>query len=146
LRAREQLRDLARGIYPPLLADQGLVAALQAQARKASVPTVVRSDGVDRYPQDTEAAVYFCVLEALTNIAKYAGASKAEVTLSQTNGELRFEVTDDGAGFDMAELTYGTGLQGMADRLDAIGGTLAVASKPGDGTTIEGRISERSRS
>ena len=144
--ALEQLRDLARGIYPPLLADQGLVAALQAQARKASVPTVVRSDGVDRYPQDTEAAVYFCVLEALTNIAKYAGASKAEVTLSQTNGELRFEVTDDGAGFDMAELTYGTGLQGMADRLDAIGGTLAVASKPGDGTTIEGRISARSRS
>ena len=106
----------------------------------------MRSDGVDRYPQDTEAAVYFCVLEALTNIAKYAGASKAEVTLSQTNGELRFEVTDDGAGFDMAELTYGTGLQGMADRLDAIGGTLAVASKPGDGTTIEGRISARSRS
>jgi signal transduction histidine kinase len=138
--ALEQLRDLARGIYPPLLADQGLVAALQAQARKASVPTAVRSDGVDRYPQDTEAAVYFCVLEALTNVAKYSGASKAAVTLSATNGELRFEVTDDGAGFDMREMTYGTGLQGMADRLDAIGGTLRVASKPGEGTTIEGRI------
>jgi signal transduction histidine kinase len=141
--ALEQLRDLARGIYPPLLADQGLVAALQAQARKASVPTVVRSDGVGRYPQDTEAAVYFCVLEALTNVAKYSGATKAEVRLAQTDGELRLQVTDDGSGFDTVEMTYGTGLQGMADRLDAIGGTLSVASTPGEGTTIEGRIPTR---
>jgi signal transduction histidine kinase len=141
--ALDDLRDLARGIYPPLLADQGLVAALQAQARKASVPTVVRSDGVGRYPQDTEAAVYFCVLEALTNVAKYSGATKAEVRLEQTNGELRLDVTDDGSGFDTVEMTYGTGLQGMADRLDAIGGTLSVASTPGEGTTIEGRIPTR---
>ena len=84
--ALEQLRDLARGIYPPLLADQGLAAALQAQARKASVPTVVRSDGIGRYPQDIEAAVYFCVLEALNNVAKYAEATKAEVRLAQTTG------------------------------------------------------------
>ena len=138
--ALEQLRDLARGIYPPLLADQGLCAALQAQARKASVPTVVRSDGVGRYQQDTEAAVYFCVLEALTNVAKYAEATSATVTLSQTNGELRFEVTDDGSGFDSAATTYGTGLQGMADRLDAISGTLRVSSRPGKGTSVEGRI------
>jgi signal transduction histidine kinase len=141
--ALEQLRDLARGIYPPLLADQGLVAALQAQARKASVLTVVSSDGVGRYPQDTEAAVYFCVLEALTNVAKYSGATKAEVRLAQTNGELWVEVTDDGSGFDTVEMTYGTGLQGMADRLDAIGGTLSVASTLGEGTTIEGRIPTR---
>ena len=138
--ALEQLRDLARGIYPPLLADQGLAAALQAQARKAPVPTVVRSDGVKRYPQDTEAAVYFCVLEGLTNIAKYAGATKTEVVVSQTDGELRFEVTDDGSGFETVEMTYGTGLQGMTDRLDAIGGTLHVTSAPGRGTTVEGRI------
>jgi signal transduction histidine kinase len=143
--ALEQLRDLARGIYPPLLADQGLVAALQAQARKASVPTVVRSDGIDRYPQDTEAAVYFCVLEALTNIAKYAEATEAAVLVSQTDGELRFGVTDDGSGFDAEAMTYGTGLQGMADRLDAIGGTLHVSSSPGGGTTIEGRIPVPSR-
>jgi signal transduction histidine kinase len=139
--ALEQLRDLARGIYPPLLADQGLAAALQAQATKASVPTTVTSDGIDRYPQDTEAAVYFCVLEALTNIAKYAEATNAEVTVSQMDGELRFEVTDDGSGFDTRETSYGTGLQGMADRLDAIGGTLRVRSAPGRGTTVEGRIS-----
>ena len=107
--ALEQLRDLARGIYPPLLADRGLVAALEAQARKATVPTEVRSDGAGRYSQETEAAVYFCVLEALNNVAKYSGASRAEVSLSQTNGELRFSVTDDGAGFDTSadELRHG---------------------------------------
>jgi signal transduction histidine kinase len=138
--ALEQLRDLARGIYPPLLADRGLVAALEAQARKAPVPTVVRSDGAGRYSQETEAAVYFCVLEALNNVAKYAGASQTEVNLSQTNGELRFSVTDDGTGFDTSQTSYGTGLLGMADRLDAIGGSLEVVSRRGGGTTVEGRI------
>jgi signal transduction histidine kinase len=138
--ALEQLRDLARGIYPPLLADQGLVAALEAQARKASVPTEVRSDGIGRYPQDIEAAVYFCVLEALNNVAKYAAATTAEVSLAQIDGHLRFAVVDDGTGFDTAETSYGTGVQGMADRLDAIGGALQVVSRKGEGTTIEGRI------
>ena len=138
--ALEQLRDLARGIYPPLLADQGLVAALEAQARKASVPTEVRSDGIGRYPQDIEAAVYFCVLEALNNVAKYAEASRAEVSLAQDDGHLRFAVVDDGTGFDTAETSYGTGVQGMADRLDAIGGALQVVSRKGGGTTIEGQI------
>jgi signal transduction histidine kinase len=138
--ALEQLRDLARGIYPPLLADQGLVAALEAQARKASVPTEVRSDGIGRYPQDIEAAVYFCVLEALNNVAKYAEATRAEVSLAQDDGHLRFAVIDDGTGFDTAETSYGTGVQGMADRLDAIGGALQVVSRKGGGTTIEGQI------
>ena len=138
--ALEQLRDLARGIYPPLLADQGLVAALEAQARKASVPTEVRSDGIGRYPQDIESAVYFCVLEALNNVAKYAEATRAEVSLAQDDGHLRFAVVDDGTGFDTAVTSYGTGVQGMADRLDAIGGALQVSSRKGEGTTIEGRI------
>jgi signal transduction histidine kinase len=138
--ALEQLRDLARGIYPPLLADQGLVAALEAQARKASVPTEVRSDGIGRYPQDIETAVYFCVLEALNNVAKYAEATRAEVSLAQIDGHLRFVVVDDGTGFDMAETSFGTGVQGMADRLDAIGGALQVVSRKGEGTTIEGQI------
>jgi signal transduction histidine kinase len=144
--ALEQLRDLARGIYPPLLADQGLVAALEAQARKASVPTEVRSDdGIGRYPQDTEAAVYFCVLEALNNVAKYAGATRAEVNLAQTDGHLSFSVVDDGQGFDTAATSYGTGVQGMADRLDAIGGNLSVVSRKGEGTTIEGSIPAETR-
>src|SRR6266700_1537325 len=100
--AVEDLRDLARGIYPPLLASMGLVAALEAQARKAPVPTSVTADGVERYPQDMEAAVYFCVLEALQNVAKYAGATRAEVRLAASGQDLEFEVTDDGAGFDPA--------------------------------------------
>jgi signal transduction histidine kinase len=138
--ALETLRDLARGIYPPLLADQGLAAALQAQARKSPIPVEVSPDGVGRYPQDVEAAMYFCVLEALQNVAKYAGASHANVTLGADRGTLRFEVVDDGRGFDPAATGYGTGLQGMADRLDAIGGTLEVRSAPGAGTVVIGRV------
>jgi signal transduction histidine kinase len=134
------LRDLARGIYPPLLASKGLVAALEAQAGKAPVPTTVTADGVGRYPQDLEAAVYFCVLEALQNVAKYAGASHAEVRLATSGGDLRFEVADDGAGFDPETKAYGTGLQGMTDRLHAHGGSLTVRSAPGAGTTLLGRL------
>ena len=135
--ALEDLRDLARGIYPPLLADQGLLPALQAQARKAALPVEIDADGVGRFPQDTEAAVYFCTLEALQNITKYAGASRATVGLSCSGGSLRFTVTDDGAGFDTASTRHGTGLQGMADRLAALGGGLQVRSRPGHGTTAE---------
>ncbi len=138
--AVEELRDLARGIYPPLLASMGLVAALEAQARKAPVPTAVTADGVGRYPQDVEAAVYFCVLEASQNVAKYAQASRAEVRLAASGHGLRFEVTDDGAGFDPQSRGYGTGLQGMADRLHAHGGSLDVRSAPGAGTTVSGRL------
>jgi signal transduction histidine kinase len=138
--ALEDLRDLARGIYPPLLADQGLVAALEAQARKAAVPTVVEADGVIRYPPEVEATVYFCTLEALNNVAKYANASRARVHLVQTDGHLAFTVLDDGVGFDTAAMSYGTGLRGMADRLDAIGGQLSVTSAPGIGTTLQGRL------
>jgi signal transduction histidine kinase len=138
--AVEDLRDLARGIYPPLLASVGLAAALEAQARKAAVSTSVTADGVGRYRQDVEAAVYFCVLEALQNTAKYAGASRAGVWLAASGRDLTFEVTDDGAGFDPQSRGYGTGLQGMADRLHAHGGTLTVRSAPGAGTTITGRL------
>ena len=138
--AVEDLRDLARGIYPPLLAGQGLPAALAAQASKAPVPTSVTTDRVGRYPQELEAAVYFCVLEALQNITKYARATRAQIKLTGTGHHLEFEVTDDGAGFDPAARGYGTGLQGMADRLHAHGGTLNVRSAPGASTTITGRL------
>jgi signal transduction histidine kinase len=138
--ALNDLRDLARGIYPPLLADQGLVPALQAQARKASLPVEIDEDGIGRYPQDTEAAVYFCTLEALQNITKYAGASRATVSLACSDSSLRFTVTDDGAGFDTASTRNGTGLQGMADRLAALGGALQVRSQPGRGTTVTGQL------
>jgi signal transduction histidine kinase len=138
--ALEDLRDLARGIYPPLLADQGLAAALGAQARKAAVPVTVDADGVNRYIPDVEATAYFCVLEALNNIAKYANASRADVTITHSDGHLTFAVVDDGAGFDAKAKAYGTGLQGMRDRLESIGGTLRVSSAPGHGTTVTGSL------
>jgi signal transduction histidine kinase len=138
--ALEDLRDLARGIYPPLLADKGLTVALEAQARKAAVPVDVETEGIGRFSQDVEATVYFCTLEALNNVAKYAGATRAHVRLGTDDGHLRFEIADDGTGFDPAANGYGTGLQGMADRLAALGGDLRVTSSPGAGTTIEGRL------
>jgi signal transduction histidine kinase len=143
--AMENLRDLARGIYPPLLADHGLVAALEAQGRKAAVPIRIESDGITRYAQDAEAAVYFCALEALQNVAKYAGATGAEIRLREDDGALVFEVADDGAGFDPEAQGYGTGLQGMADRLAALGGTFAVTSSPGQGTVVRGAVPVTSR-
>jgi signal transduction histidine kinase len=138
--ALEELRDLARGIYPPLLADQGLVAALESQARKSAVPVTIEADGVGRYAREAEAAVYFSCLEALQNVAKYASASRATVMLSDGDGRLRFEVIDDGVGFDPAESLHGTGLQGIADRLAALGGEVEIRSAPGGGTTLAGSL------
>jgi signal transduction histidine kinase len=138
--ALEDLRDLARGIYPPLLADKGLAAALTGQARKASLPVEVLATGLGRYPQEVEAAAYFSCLEALQNVAKYAQATRAVVTLSDGDGQLKFEVTDDGAGFDPSRVGYGTGLQGIADRLGALAGTLSVTSSESTGTTVAGVI------
>jgi signal transduction histidine kinase len=138
--ALEDLRDLARGIYPPLLADQGLGAALEAQARKASIPVTIEVIDGARYPQAIEAAVYFCCLEALNNVAKYAEASRATVRIARDDGRLRFEVEDDGRGFDIESTTHGTGLQGMADRLDALGGRFEVITTPGVGTTVAGTV------
>jgi signal transduction histidine kinase len=138
--ALENLRDLARGIYPPLLADQGLFAALESQSRKVGIPVAVESDGIGRYGQEVEAAVYFCTLEALQNVTKYAHASRIQVRLWEQVGELNFSVADDGEGFDTAATSYGTGLQGMADRLAAQGGVLEVRSRPGEGTTVRGRL------
>jgi signal transduction histidine kinase len=138
--ALDDLRDLARGIYPPLLADKGLGTALESQARKSPVPITVESDSLARYPQEVEAAVYFCALEAMNNLSKYARASAATVSLAQVDGTLTFAVSDDGVGFRPGDAAGGTGLQGMADRLDAIGGLLEIRSSPGEGTTILGRV------
>jgi signal transduction histidine kinase len=134
--ALETLRDLARGIYPPLLADKGLGAALRSQAAKATLPVRVDADGVARYEQQIEAALYFCTLEALQNIQKYAAASAAEVHLREENGLLLVEVIDDGRGFDPSIAKRGAGLTNMEDRLDALGGTLDIQSTPGRGTTL----------
>jgi signal transduction histidine kinase len=138
--ALEDLRDLARGIYPPLLADQGLGAALQAQARKSLVPVAFEIGGIGRYSQEIESAVYFSCLEALQNVAKYAEASEVRITLQQDDGRLSLEIVDDGVGFDPAATTYGTGLQGIADRLDALGGAFEVVSAVGEGTALNGSV------
>jgi signal transduction histidine kinase len=141
--ALENVRDLARGIYPPLLQDAGLLAALEAQARKSPMPVTVEADGLSRLPQEQEAALYFCTLEALQNVAKYAGATRVAVRLREEDGHVSFEVTDDGVGFDPKSSGYGTGLQGMADRLAALAGELTVTSSPGAGTTVRGRVPVR---
>jgi signal transduction histidine kinase len=138
--AVDDLRALARGIYPPVLADQGLQAAVQAQANRAPMPVVVDANGIGRFSREAESTLYFCILEALQNVAKYADAARATVSLCQLDGRLEFSVADDGAGFDPSAAMHGTGLQGMADRLSAVGGQLQIASTPGLGTTISGTV------
>ena len=139
--AVEDLRDLARGIYPPLLVADGLAAALRPQVARSPVPVVLDAGGIGRYPGEIEAAAYFCVLEALQNAAKYSRASAASVRLGAgPHGELTFEVADDGVGFDLAARAYGSGLQGIEDRLGTHGGTLHVNSSPGAGTMIRGSL------
>jgi signal transduction histidine kinase len=143
--ALETLRDLARGIYPPLLADRGLVVALESQGRKAVLPVRVVAEGMGRYAQDVEATVYFCVLEALQNVQKYANASEVVVLLHTEEGMLVFEVIDDGAGFDVKSVRKGAGLTNMSDRVDALGGSVEVVSQPGAGTRVRGALPEQMR-
>ncbi|HEY7107283.1 MAG TPA: histidine kinase [Acidimicrobiia bacterium] len=140
--AVQELRNLAHGIYPPLLMDRGLAEALSAAAGRAALPTSVDGDGIGRYPQAVEAAVYFCCLEALQNAAKHAGeGSEARIVVREEAGALLFDVSDDGAGFDMASgAQRGHGFVNMSDRVGAIGGTITVESSPGRGTRISGRI------
>ena len=138
--ALDDLRDLARGIYPPLLSDHGLVAAIEAQAGKAPLSVEVAAENVGRYASEVEAAVYFSVLEALQNVVKYASATRARIGLSAPGGELAFEVVDDGVGFDPRTTSRGIGLQSMADRLEALGGSLIVSSEPGRGTKVSGSV------
>jgi signal transduction histidine kinase len=137
--AVDELRNLAHGIYPPLLMDQGLAAALGSAAQRATIPTRVEAGPLGRYPSEVEAAAYFCCLEALQNAMKHAGpASTVVVRVWEEAGALRFAVTDNGAGFDPAAKATGTGFVNMRDRLGAIGGSLRVESSPGAGTSIFG--------
>jgi signal transduction histidine kinase len=138
--ALETLRDLARGIYPPLLADEGLVAALEAQARKSPLPVGVEADAIGRFSPEVEATVYFCALEALNNSTKYAGASRVTVRLAMEDHRLRFDVEDDGAGFDPTTTARGSGLQNMEDRLTALGGSIEIRSQPERGTKVSGSV------
>ena len=123
-----ELRDLARGIHPAVLTDRGLAAALRDLATRASVPVELAALPDERLPEPVEAAAYFTVSEALTNVAKYARAGQARVEVARRNGHLAIAVADDGMGGASPEA--GSGLRGLADRLGALGGTLAVESPP----------------
>ena len=138
--ALEEVRSLARGIYPSVLADQGLCEALRAVARRASLKTTLAGDELGRYPVEIETAVYFCCLEALQNAAKHAlGATSVSISLRE-DGELSFAVEDDGAGF-AAGTRAGTGLTNMHDRLAAVGGELTIGpGAGGTGTQVAGSI------
>jgi signal transduction histidine kinase len=134
------LRDLAHGIYPPLLRDAGLPDALRAAATRSPQPVEVRAGAVGRHPEPVEAAVYFCCLEALQNAAKHAPGAPVLLTLGVRDGALGFEVADRGPGFDTARVAPGAGRQNMADRLGAVGGSVRWSSEPGRGTTVTGSV------
>jgi signal transduction histidine kinase len=138
--AIDEVRSFARGIYPSLLAEGGISQALRAAARTAALPTIVELDGIGRYAPEVEATVYFSCMEALQNTAKHAhGATGVTIKVS-CNPHLRFEVADNGSGFDPAEASSGSGITNLRDRLAAVGGELYVVSSPGRGTRISGVI------
>lgn len=110
------------------------------------MPVSMEVDGIGRYSQEVEAAIYFCCLEALQNIAKYSQAASVTLCLGENDGKLCFLVRDDGIGFDAVNTPMGSGLQNMADRLDALGGSLQVDSRPGSGTTLSGAVPLAARS
>jgi signal transduction histidine kinase len=133
----EELRELARGIHPAVL-NHGLETALRSLASRASVPTTVTFESPERLPERVELAAYFVVCEALANVAKYAGATAASVTVSRRNGTAVVEIADDGVGG--ADETAGTGLQGLADRVAALDGELRILSPPGAGTVVTAEL------
>jgi signal transduction histidine kinase len=135
--AIDNIRALSRGIYPPLLIDKGLVAALHSSCRDAPVPVVVEAEGaVGRWPQEVEAAAYFCISEALQNVFRHARASRAVVNLHPVGGWLHVEVRDDGCGFQLNKASNGSGLVGIADRVEALRGRVDVRTGCGDGTVV----------
>ena len=138
-KAEATLRDLARGVYPRVLTDAGLLPALRDAAASAPVAVTV-SGPTTRYADDVEAAVYFCCVEALQNAVKHADARDVSVELTESDGDLVFTVRDDGGGFDPRTQPRGSGLAGLADRLEALGGRVDVAASPGCGTTVSGRV------
>jgi signal transduction histidine kinase len=138
--AIDDVRSLAAGIYSSTLAANGLAEALRSLAQRSPIPATVEIHGAQRSRPEVEAAVYFCVSEALQNAAKHAhGASTVSISL-KLNGGLRFEVEDDGCGFSPRDAPSGRGLANIRDRIASVGGTVAIGSAPGHGTRISGKI------
>jgi signal transduction histidine kinase len=136
--ALDELRDLARGLHPAILTNRGLGPALKALAARAPFAVRVLALPRRRFPEPVEAAAYYLVAEAVTNVTRHARASVATVSVTQTGDRARIEVRDDGAGG--ADIGHGSGLRGLADRLQALGGQLELDSPPGEGTTLIGTI------
>ena len=137
--AIETLSSLSRGIYPRLLADEGLVAALRFAVATSPIPVTVDTVSMARLPAPVEAALYFCCMEAVQNAAKHSGARSVSVQFGEEQGRCRLAITDNGAGFDPGQALgsgTGAGLVNMRDRLDAVGGTVTVGSVSGMGTTV----------
>jgi signal transduction histidine kinase len=139
--ALEELREVSHGLYPPVLSDWGLVKALESIQRPSVAPLTIRATGIGRYPAELESAVYYCCLEAIQNATKHGGpAVHVAVTLREDADELRFEVSDDGPGFDLSSVRTGTGLQNMQDRLGALGGHLSIVTAVGRGSVVSGSV------
>ena len=136
----ETLLSLSRGIYPRLLSEQGITAALRSAAGTSPLPVDVTAEAVGRYPAAVEAAVYFCCLEALQNATKHSAASRVAVHLRGPDAGLVVTVSDDGRGFDVAGPVSGVGLVNMRDRIDSVGGRLTLDSVPGAGTTLRADV------
>jgi signal transduction histidine kinase len=135
-----ELRELAHGIYPPLLVDSGLGEALKAVVNRSPLDIELITDGIGRYGGDVEAAVYFCCLEALQNAGKHAPSAHVVARVWEESGSLLFEVRDDGPGFDVRTAQRGHGYVNMMDRLGAIGGAVRWESEIGHGTAIRGSL------
>ena len=139
--ALDELRALAHGVYPPLLADRGLPDALRSVATRCTIPVELRAREIGRYPPEVESAVYFCVLEALQNALKHAkDAQRAMIHLDGAYSALRFSVRDDGAGTPDGTFRAGAGITNMRDRLAAVGGDVEVISTPGEGMEVRGAV------
>lgn len=139
--AISELRDLARGVYPPLLESDGLYGALGEAVKRSAVPAALQCEQLGRLATEVEVAVYFCCIEALQNAAKHAGANATvTIRLSRRDRVLSFEIVDDGVGFGHISDLASSGLQNMADRVRALGGELHVMSAPGCGTTVAGLV------
>ena len=139
--ALDELQSIARGIYPQVLAEYGVAAALRSAVQRAAIPISVTDEGLRRHSSAVELAVYFCCLEALQNVAKHAGpGASASVWLFDGDGELQFRVEDDGLGFEPTRVDSGTGLSNLADRLSAVGGSIRIDSSTGRGTRVAGHI------
>jgi signal transduction histidine kinase len=139
--ALDELREVSHGLYPPVLSDWGIVAALERVQPRSSAPLAVSAAGVGRHPPEVESAVYYCCLEAIQNATKHGGqAVRISVTVRERANELTFHVTDDGPGFDPSASHGGTGLQNMRDRLGALDGRLSIVTAAGEGTTVVGAV------